>query len=105
MSFDLPGLFAAGLLTFLSPCILPLLPLYLSFLGGTSVAQLRAGEAPRRLWTSALAFCLGLSAVFVALGLAATALGQALSTHRTVLLQLGGGVVLLFGLKALGLLK
>jgi cytochrome c-type biogenesis protein len=105
MSFDLPGLFAAGLLTFLSPCILPLLPLYLSFLGGTSVAQLRAGEAPRRLWASALAFCLGLSAVFIALGLAATALGRALSTHRALLLQLGGAVVLLFGLKALGLLK
>ncbi|MCI0571735.1 MAG: thioredoxin domain-containing protein [Myxococcaceae bacterium] len=105
MDFSFAGLLLAGTLTFLSPCILPLVPFYLSLLGGTSVAQVRAGSNRRAILVTAAAFCLGLAAVFVALGMAATTLGRALSTHRTLLLQVGGVLVLLFGLKALGLLR
>lgn len=106
MSFELSGIFAAGLLTFLSPCILPLVPLYLSLLAGVSVGELKAGQSARgRLLKTAVAFTLGLSAVFVGLGLAATSLGHLLVAHRTLLLQLGGLVVFLFGLKFLGVLK
>lgn len=112
MSLELPGIFSAGILTFLSPCILPLVPLYLSLLGGVSVAELKAGTGEQasvrlraRLVLTALVFSLGLGLVFVAMGLAATQVGHALVAHRTLLLQLGGLVVFLFGLKFLGVLR
>ncbi len=83
MSSDLPGIFLAGLLTFLSPCVLPLLPLYLSFLAGVSISELReSGQGARRPWVVALAFSFGLAVVFVALGMAATTVGAALDEHR-----------------------
>lgn len=105
MNFDLLGIFAAGLLTFLSPCILPLIPVYLGLLGGASVGELKAGQRIGRTVLSAAAFALGLGLVFVALGMAATAAGRALVAHRALLLQLGGLAVFLFGLKYLGVLQ
>lgn len=107
MSLELPGIFAAGLLTFLSPCILPLVPLYLALLGGTSLAELQAGGRLRRLKlvATAVSFALGLSVVFVGLGLAATSVGHALVSHRLLFLQLGGLVVFLFGLRFIGVLR
>ena len=104
MGFDLPGLFGAGLLTFVSPCVLPLVPIYLAVLGGASVAQLRDGEKRGRLLASAVAFSAGLSVVFVALGMAATAAGHALALHRALLMQVGGIAMLLAGLKFLGVI-
>ncbi len=106
MPLDLPGILLAGLLTFLSPCILPLVPLYLSLLAGASVAELKAGRrGTGRLILTAVAFSLGLGLVFVGLGMAATSVGHALVEHRTLLLQLGGLLIFLFGLKFLGVLK
>ncbi|HEX9049903.1 MAG TPA: cytochrome c biogenesis protein CcdA [Anaeromyxobacter sp.] len=105
MTLDLPGVFAAGLLTFLSPCVLPLVPLYLALLAGASVRDVRAGARPGRLVATALAFALGLAAVFVALGLAATAASRALSEHRPALLVAGGVAIALLGLKQMGLLR
>ncbi|WP_342378536.1 thioredoxin domain-containing protein [Myxococcus stipitatus] len=106
MSLGLPGIFLAGLLTFLSPCILPLVPFYLSFLAGVSLSQLReTGGTARRPWGVALAFSLGLATVFIALGMAATAVGGALSERRSWLLRFGGVALLLLGLKQLGLIK
>lgn len=105
MSFDLPGLFAAGLLTFVSPCVLPLVPIYLAVLGGASVAELRDGRGRFRLLGSAMAFSLGLALVFVGLGLAATAAGHALVEHRLLLLQIGGIAMLIAGLKFAGLIQ
>ncbi|HSN93187.1 MAG TPA: cytochrome c biogenesis protein CcdA [Anaeromyxobacteraceae bacterium] len=104
-SFDLPGLFGAGLLTFLSPCVLPLAPVYLGLLAGASVDEVRGGGRPGRLLASAGAFAIGLGAVFVALGLAATAAGRALAEHREILLRVGGVAVILFGLKLLGVVR
>ncbi|ABF90574.1 cytochrome c biogenesis protein/thioredoxin [Myxococcus xanthus DK 1622] len=106
MSLGLPGIFLAGLLTFLSPCVLPLVPLYLSFLAGVSLSQLReAGSGVRRPWGVALAFSLGLGSVFVALGMAATAMGGLLAEHRSGLLQFGGLALFLLGLKQLGFIQ
>jgi cytochrome c-type biogenesis protein len=105
MTLDLPGVFAAGLLTFLSPCVLPLVPLYLSLLAGASVREIRSGARQGRLVASAVAFALGLAAVFVALGLAATAASRALSEHRSALLVAGGVAIALLGLKQMGLLR
>ncbi|MFY3744589.1 cytochrome c biogenesis protein CcdA [Anaeromyxobacter sp. Red801] len=105
MGFDLPGLFGAGILTFASPCVLPLVPVYLSLLGGASVDALRRGERPRGLVPSAIAFSLGLAAVFVALGAGASAAGEALSAHRDALLAVSGALVVALGLKVLGVLR
>lgn len=104
-SFNLPSLFGAGLLTFVSPCVLPLVPIYLAVLGGASVSELREGRGRGRLLGSAVAFSLGLALVFVALGMAATAAGHALVEHRLLLMQLGGIAMLLMGLKFLGLVQ
>lgn len=105
MSFDLLGIFAAGLLTFASPCILPLVPIYLALLGGAATSELAGGRRIGRTVAAAAAFALGLSLVFVGMGLAATAFGQALVAHRALLLQLGGLAIFLFGLKFLGVLQ
>lgn len=105
MSLDLPGLFTAGLLTFLSPCVLPLVPVYLGLLGGASVADVRAGAARGRLLATAGAFAAGLASVFVALGLGASAVGGLLDAHRAALLRIAGGLAVLFGLKFLGVLR
>lgn len=104
MSFDLLGIFVAGLLTFASPCILPLVPIYLALLAGASAGELAEGRRAGRAVVSAVGFAVGLSLVFVSLGMAATAMGRLLVAHRALLLQLGGLAVFLFGLKYLGVL-
>ena len=105
MHFSLLGIFTAGVATFASPCILPLAPVYLGLLGGASVGELKARQHLARTVAAATAFAIGLSAVFVVLGMAATTFGRALIAHRTLLLQLGGLLVFLFGLKYLGVLN
>ena len=102
MTFTLPALFLAGLLTFLSPCVLPLVPIYLAMLAGTSAIALREGGQGKRLVVATALFSLGLGLVFVLLGLAASAVGRALSEHRTLVMQLAGLAVFLAGLKMMG---
>ncbi|MBI3291547.1 MAG: sulfite exporter TauE/SafE family protein [Elusimicrobia bacterium] len=100
--------FLAGLVTFLSPCVLPLIPSYITYISGVSFEELRAGMAgrARRLaFTHSLAFILGFSLVFIALGLTATALGQTLTTHYRWLTRLGGALIVIFGIFLMGLLK
>jgi cytochrome c-type biogenesis protein len=103
--------FGAGLLTFLSPCILPLVPAYLCFISGSSLEQLTSekdGEEnfdrSRVLWAG-LAFVLGLSTIFVAMGAAATSLGQMIAQYKQTLAMVGGGIILVFGLHYMGLFK
>jgi len=105
MSFSFPALFLAGLLTFLSPCVLPLVPIYLATLAGTSATALREGSRGKGLFLSTVAFALGLSVVFVSLGLAASAVGRTLSGHRVLVLQLSGLAIFLAGLKLMGFLR
>ena len=96
--------FAAGVISFLSPCVLPLVPGYVSFVAGSSIEQLRDGTAPRaRALTLAATFVLGFSVVFVALGASATALGSLLLSYKVQLGVIAGVVVILFGLHLLGL--
>lgn len=96
--------FAAGVISFLSPCVLPLVPGYVSFVAGSSLEELRDGGAPR-LPSLILAstFVLGFTMVFVALGASATALGNLLLSYRYELGIVAGVIVLLFGLHMLGL--
>ncbi len=96
--------FTAGVISFLSPCVLPLVPGYVSYVAGTSLEELRDGAAPR-LQSAGLAatFVLGFSLVFVAFGASATALGSLLLAWRYELGLIAGVVVILFGLHMLGL--
>jgi cytochrome c-type biogenesis protein len=96
--------FAAGSISFLSPCVLPLVPGYVSFVTGSSLEELRQGRADRiRSLSLAVWFVLGFSTVFVALGASATLLGQLLLAWRYELGLVAGAVVTLFGLHMLGL--
>jgi len=91
--------FVAGILSFLSPCVLPLVPSYLAYVGGSAQAQRRV------LLTNSLFFILGFSLVFVALGASASALGSVLRGNRDVLMIVGGVLVIFFGLVMLGAIK
>ncbi len=95
--------FAAGLGSFLSPCVLPLVPGYLSMLSGVGVDKLREGEGETsKLLSSALAFVIGLSVVFVTMGATASAVGQFLLKHRDLLAPIAGALIILFGLHLIG---
>ena len=95
----------AGLVSFLSPCVLPLVPGYISMLSGIGMEQLREGDVPRAgLFSSALAFVAGFSAVFIAFGASASAVGSFLLRNRTLLAPIAGALILLFGLHLVGAL-
>lgn len=100
----------AGLLSFLSPCVLPLVPPYLCFLAGVSIEQLGAqdGEisaAGRRVFVRALAFVLGFATVFIALGASASFVGRLVADYFNVLAKIAGVLIIGLGLHFLGVLK
>ncbi|MGH9467348.1 MAG: cytochrome c biogenesis CcdA family protein [Terriglobales bacterium] len=119
--------FAAGLLSFLSPCVLPLVPGYVSLLsggmaehlpgeaalpapgtdgkGGVAVAPVAARHARGLLLSNSIFFILGFSVVFIALGATATSVGQALRAHQALFSEIGGLIVILFGLHLLGVVR
>jgi len=102
---SLAGALLAGLVSFLSPCVLPLVPGYISMLSGIGVEQLRQGEVPRSgLFSSAVAFVAGFSVVFIAFGASASAVGAFLKQNRNLLAPVAGALILLFGLHLLGAL-
>jgi cytochrome c-type biogenesis protein len=100
--------FSAGIFSFLSPCVLPLFPSYLSFITGMSVEELQgAGARGTERWrviSHSLAFIAGFSIVFVAMGASFSVLGQALIERRDLIRQVGGVLIILFGLYIAGLL-
>ena len=99
----LAGAFLAGLISFLSPCVLPLVPGYISMLSGIGTEQLRQGEQPKGgLFASALAFVVGFSVVFIGFGASASAVGGFLRQNRALLAPVAGALILLFGLHLLG---
>ncbi len=100
--------FIAGVFTFLSPCILPLLPGYISFMSGESIDNLKDNTklTPRlKAFFGAVAFGLGFTIIFVMLGAAATSLGQSLSQYKFVLSQVAGAIIIIFGLHMVGVFK
>lgn len=97
--------FSAGLFSFLSPCVLPLFPSYLSFITGMSVEELQSGGPARgKVLGHSLAFIVGFSLVFVAMGASFSFLGQLLVDHRDLIRTAGGVLIILFGLYIAGLL-
>ncbi len=106
MDYSLPVIFLAGLGTFLTPCVLPLIPIYIGTLAGTTVQEAERSLSGRwRVLKGSLTFVLGFTVVFVALGSASSLIGRVLAEHRQLLTQAGGLLVFLFGLKMLRMLK
>src|ERR1700739_3416326 len=100
---SLAGAFLAGLISFLSPCVLPLVPGYISMLSGIGVEQLRQGEQPKSgLFSSAFILVLGFSVVFIGFGASASAVGGFLRQNRGLLAPVAGALIILFGLHLLG---
>lgn len=102
----------AGALSFLSPCVLPLVPPYLCYMAGISVDQFRGGgpvtiapDKRRSVLFSALFFTLGFATVFVALGAGASSIGMALRQHLDLLSKIGGLVIIVMGLNFLGVFR
>jgi cytochrome c-type biogenesis protein len=96
----------AGVLTFFTPCILPLLPAYVSFITGKAVEEILEERPVRKeILPPVIFFCLGFSLIFVILGATATTLGRLLAAHHRVLEIVGGTVVILFGLQQLGIIR
>jgi cytochrome c-type biogenesis protein len=115
--------FGAGLLSFISPCVLPLVPGYLSYISGLSLEEMRgpggavAGAggvgvavaaspaARRQVVLSSLAFIFGFSIVFVSLGAAASAIGQFLASQQALFNRIAGAIIIVFGLHTMGVLR
>ncbi|GJL68692.1 MAG: hypothetical protein NPIRA06_13270 [Nitrospirales bacterium] len=99
--------FGAGLLSFVSPCVLPLVPSYVSYITGFSIDQLRAPtgrlHVRKTIIVNSLLFIGGFSVVFIAFGLSASLFGQWLFNYQDYLRKIGGGLIVLFGLYVLGL--
>jgi cytochrome c-type biogenesis protein len=101
--------FLAGLISFVSPCVLPLVPPYLCYLAGVSLDQL-TGDAPtdvkrRTVFFSSLTFVFGFSTVFIALGAGASAIGQFVRSYMDILSVVGGIVIIIMGLHFLGVFR
>ncbi|MEM7499896.1 MAG: cytochrome c biogenesis protein CcdA [Pseudomonadota bacterium] len=116
MEIGIVTAFLGGLISFLSPCVLPLAPPYLAYLGGTTLDQISPDGSDerdnaadralrRRVFICACFFVLGLGTVFVLLGMGASALGQAMLRYKETLAQISGGLIILLGVHFLGLVR
>jgi cytochrome c-type biogenesis protein len=101
--------FAAGFLSFISPCVLPLIPGYISFVSGISVDEMRGDTAPAtsrlQVFLTSLAFVIGFSIVFVALGASATAIGKFMFAKLPLLSKIAGVILIIFGLHTMGVFR
>lgn len=101
--------FTAGLLSFLSPCVLPIIPSYLSFVSGVSLEEMSAphikADVRRRVLFNSLAFIVGFSIIFVSLGASASYLGSLFLGYRNFIRTLGGAFIILVGIYLMGLFK
>jgi cytochrome c-type biogenesis protein len=108
LEVSIPAAVLGGLISFLSPCVLPLVPPYLSFLAGVTLDELQAGDnwgLRRRALLTALLFVAGFSTVFVLLGATASALGQTVRQHLEVLSVVAGIMIIVMGLHLIGLFR
>jgi cytochrome c-type biogenesis protein len=99
--------FVAGLISFLSPCVLPLVPGYVSLISGVGVEQLKMkeGELFRKVMLNSIAFIIGFSIVFITLGAISTEVGQVLAQYKSLLARVAGVVIILFGLHLTGIFQ
>src|ERR1700737_2370620 len=107
-SLPLPiAAFVAGLVSFLSPCVLPLVPGYVSLISGVGVEELKTQESQllRKVMLNSIGFILGFSVVFIALGAISTEVGQLMARYKSLLARVAGVVIILFGLHLTGLFR
>ena len=99
--------FVAGLLSFLSPCVLPLVPGYVSLISGAGLEELQSQQARlfRKVMLNSIAFILGFSVVFITLGALSTGVGQLLSRYKTTLAPIAGVIIIVFGLHLTGVFR
>ena len=99
--------FVAGLVSFLSPCVLPLVPGYVSLISGAGVEELQTQQTKlfRKVMLNSIAFILGFSVVFISLGAISTEVGQLLARYKSTLAQVAGVVIILFGLHLTGIFR
>ena len=99
--------FVAGLISFLSPCVLPLVPGYVSLISGAGVEELKTHDSKllRRVMLQSVMFILGFSVVFITLGALSTSVGQLLARYKSTLAQVAGVVIILFGLHLTGIFR
>jgi len=109
VTFSLGGVALAlvfGLLSFISPCVLPLVPAYLTYISGLTFDELTGSERRGRIIAktvlNAAVFCLGFTVVFLAMGVTATKLGSFLQTHKTLFNQIAGIIIIIFGFHMVG---
>src|SRR3981081_3606726 len=104
-SLPLPlAAFLAGLVSFLSPCVLPLVPGYVSLISGVGVEELKTQQTHllRKVMLNSVGFVVGFSVVFISLGAISTEVGQVMARYKSVLAQVAGVVIILFGLHLTG---
>ena len=104
-SVSLAVAFLAGLLSFLSPCVLPLVPSYLGFVTGMSLDEMTSAPSRKAVLVPALMFTAGFSLVFLVMGASATLLGQLLLRYQDWIARIGGILIIIFGLHLLGILR
>ncbi len=101
--------FSAGFLSFISPCVLPLVPSYVSYITGLSLDELTAEDGKSRAralaMKNSLTFILGFSTIFIFFGASATFMGKFFLSNQTIIRQLGGGLIVFFGLYIMGIFK
>ena len=105
VDYGIIGAVLAGLLSFLSPCVLPLLPSYLAFITGMSLDELQAGKKRHATVANALLFVLGFSTVFIALGASASFVGGFIRDYDVWLERVGGAVIIVLGLHLIGVFR
>lgn len=97
--------FSAGFLSFVSPCVLPMVPAYISYLTGTSIKELK-DEKPKLLTVyKSLGFILGFTIIFILMGVSVSSLGKALITHKELFRKAGGALIIIFGIHTMGIIK
>ena len=104
----LPGLIVAliaGLISFLSPCVLPIVPPYIAYMSGVALTEIENRKGRQKIVFTALFFVLGLSTVFIFLGFSASAIGAIFFEYQTVLNTIAGLIIMLFGLHFLGIYR
>jgi cytochrome c-type biogenesis protein len=109
-SVSLLAAFAAGFLSFVSPCVLPLIPGYISFVSGASMDEMRGGSGAAvtsraQIFFTSLAFVIGFSIVFIALGASATAVGKFMFARLPLLSKIAGVILIIFGLHTMGVFR
>lgn len=97
--------FSAGLLSFLSPCVLPMVPAYVSYLTGESISGLDSGRSKLSVLYKSIGFVAGFSAVFILLGASVSSLGQLLASNQDIFRRVGGFLIIVFGLHTTGIFK